>query len=141
VLESACLSNNRMNLVGKVFVKNIAFSKSVTVRFTFDHWQTVSEVSGTYHSSLRQKSIDKFTFAIKLLDFTNLQDRQMLFAIRYNVADQEFWDNNYNANYRIEFRKRPNYLLRRTVPAETTRRTSVTPDDFDVEGLSPETFA
>jgi Carbohydrate/starch-binding module (family 21) len=141
MLESVYLSNNGMNLVGKVLVKNLAFSKSICVRFTFDNWQTLSEVSGTYHSSDSEKSLDRFAFAIKLLDFTNLQDRQMMFAIRYRVGVQEFWDNNYNANYKVEFRRRPNYLLRRGVTegiVRPTRASSV--DDFDVD-ISPETFA
>jgi hypothetical protein len=71
----------------------------------------------------------------------------MLFCVRYNVADQEFWDNNFGANFQVEFRKRPNYLLRRsTLPAEMkgiARRASddsAIGDDFDIDIL-PETFA
>ena len=70
----------------------------------------------------------------------------MLFCVRYNVADQEYWDNNYGANYQVEFRKRPNYLLRRAShPPEVnglsgTSEDSAISDDFDIE-FSPETFA
>ena len=148
--ESVYLSNNGRNLVGKVLVKNIAYDKWIVVRFTFDHWQTISEVSATYDSaqndpSTKDPGLDRFTFSIKLEDFTNLEERHMLFCIRYNTVDQEFWDNNYGANYQVEFRKRPNHLLRRAShPLDANglpRRASddsALGDEFDVD---PETFA
>jgi hypothetical protein len=70
----------------------------------------------------------------------------MLFCVRYNVAEKEFWDNNYGSNYQVEFRKRPNYLLRRAShPPQVNGLTGVSDDsaiveDFDIE-LTPETFA
>lgn len=147
-VESVHLSSNGRTLIGKVAVKNLAYSKWVAVRFTFDHWQTVSEVSATYDSNEANKDpgFDRFTFSIKLVDFTNLENRQMYFCVRYNVGDQEFWDNNYGSNYQVEFRKRPNYLLRRAShPPEVNGLPRVgddsgITDDFDIE-LSPETFA
>ena len=152
-VDSAFLSSNGRNLIGKVLVKNLSFHKWVAVRFTFDHWQTVSEVSATFDNNQntgtpnKDPGWDRFTFNIKLEDFTNLESRTMLFCVRYNVADQEFWDNNFGANFQVEFRKRPNYLLRRsTLPAEMkgiARRASddsAIGDDFDIDIL-PETFA
>jgi len=151
-VESAYLSSNGRNLIGKVLVKNLAFNKWIAVRFTFDHWQTVSEVSATYDSSQNsgtstlEPGWDRFTFSIKLVDFTNLENRHMLFCVRYNVADKEFWDNNYGSNYQVEFRKRPNYLLRRAShPPQANGLNGVSDDsaigeDFDIE-LTPDTFA
>jgi hypothetical protein len=146
-VESVHLSSTGRNLIGKVLVKNVAFEKWVAVRFTFDHWQTVSEVSGTYDATDSNKiaGYDRFTFSIKLQDFTNLENRQMYFCVRYNVTDHEFWDNNLGLNYQVEFRKRPNYLLRRAShPPETNGLPRVgdegITDDFDIE-ISPETFA
>lgn len=151
-VESVYLSSNARNLVGKVLVKNLAFNKWIAVRFTFDHWQTVSEVSATYDSTQNNSTTnkdpdwDRFTFSIKLVDFTNLENRHMLFCVRYNVADREFWDNNYGSNYQVEFRKRPNYLLRRAShPPHANGLSGVADDsaigdDFDIE-LTPETFA
>lgn len=148
--ESVYLSNDGRNLVGKVLVKNIAYNKWVVVKFTFDHWQTISEVSATYDSaqndpSTKDPGLDRFTFSIKLENFTNLDERHMLFCVRYNVVDQEFWDNNYGANYQVEFRKRPNYLLKRAShPLDANglpRRASddsALGDEFDIE---PEAFA
>jgi len=149
-VESVYLSSNGKNLVGKVLVRNIAFHKFVAVRFTFDHWQTVSEVTATYDEAQsgsmtnKDPDWDRFAFSIKLQDVINLESKHMLFCVRYNVADQELWDNNYGQNYLVEFRKRPNYLLRRTThPPEATglsRLSGESVDDFDIE-LSPESFA
>lgn len=151
-VESVHLTSNARNLVGKVRVKNLAFNKWIAVRFTFDHWQTVSEVSAMYDSSQNNDTTDKdpdwdcFTFTIKLVDFTNLENRHMLFCVRYNVADKEFWDNNYGSNYQVEFRKRPNYLLRRASHPPLANGLSgvaddsAVSDDFDIE-FTPETFA
>ena len=140
-------------LIGNVIVKNIAFNKWVAVRFTFDHWQTISEVSATYDSTQdngttpKDPAWDRFTFSIKLVDFTNLENRQMLFCVRYNVMDQEYWDNNYGSNYRVEFRKRPNHLLRRSPYPPNANGLyhrasddSAIGEDFDID-ISPETFA
>jgi Carbohydrate/starch-binding module (family 21) len=152
-VDEVYLSANGRNLIGKVYVKNIAYSKWVAVRFTFDLWQTISEVSATYDSQQNTGLIpkdpewDRFTFNIKLVDFTNIENRRMLFCVRYNIQEQEFWDNNYGANYVVEFRKRPNHLLRRaTHPPElnglsaSTSDDSAISDDFDVE-FTPETLA
>ena len=146
-VESVFLSSNGTSLIGKVLVKNIAFHKWVAVRFTFDHWQTVSEVAATFDDSgnigtpSKDPGWDRFTFNIKLKDFTHLESRHMLFCVRYNVVDQEFWDNNYGANYQVEFRKRPNYLLRRSShPPEVNGLPRGASDDFDIDIL-PETFA
>ena len=152
-VDQVYLSANGKTLVGKVYVKNIAYSKWVAVRFTFDHWQTISEVSATYESEQknglapRNPEWDRFTFSIKLVDVTNIETRQLMFCVRYNVQDQEFWDNNYGANYIVEFRKRPNHLLRRAShPAEvnglaaSSSGNSAISDDFDIE-FSRETLA
>lgn len=37
-------------LSGSVLVKNVSFSKKVVLRYTFDHWETTSEVSGMWSS-------------------------------------------------------------------------------------------
>jgi len=152
-VDQAYLSANGKTLVGKVYVKNLAYSKWVTVRFTFDHWKTISEVSATYDSEQttslvpQNRGWDRFTFSVSLIDFMNIENRQMLFCVRYNVQDQEFWDNNYGANYIVEFRKRPNHLLRRAShPPEVNGLTnsssddSAFADDFDIE-IFPETLA
>jgi hypothetical protein len=151
-VESVHLASSGRNLIGKILVKNLAYHKWIAVRFTFDNWQTVSEVSATYDSSQnngtdgKEADWDRFTFNVKLEDFTNLEDRRMFFCVRYNVDEQEFWDNNFGSNYLVEFRKRPNFLLRRISRASKINNASgasddaVICDDFDVE-LTSESFA
>ena len=152
-VDQAYLSANAKTLVGKVYVKNLAYSKWVAVRFTFDNWQTISEVSATYESEQtnglapRNPEWDRFAFSIKLVDVTNIENRQLIFCVRYNVQDQEFWDNNYGANYIVEFRKRPNHILRRASHPREVNGLAVSSfddsaisDDFDIE-FSPETLA
>jgi hypothetical protein len=152
-VDQVYLSANGRTLIGNVYVKNLAYSKWVAVRFTFDHWQTISEVSATYDSlqttdrTSKHLEWDRFTFNIKLVDFTNIENRQMMFCVRYNVQDQEFWDNNYGANYLVEFRKRPNHLLRRACHppkvsglSGSSSEESAVSNDFDIE-FSPETLA
>ncbi|CAG8518609.1 8802_t:CDS:2 [Diversispora eburnea] len=47
-VESIFLSTDKRKLQGRVHVKNIAFQKIVRIRYTFDFWQTVSEVTAKY---------------------------------------------------------------------------------------------
>lgn len=117
-LKSVELAPDSRNLKGIVQVQNIAFEKCVAVRFTFDKWQTVSEVTAEYLSSghgLRlasgdingasQESIDLFGFTVKLQDvLARIEDREMEMALRYLAAGVEYWDNNSNSNYHIRFK-------------------------------------
>jgi hypothetical protein len=125
-LEKSCLSNDKKSLIGTVAVANIAFQKSVVTRFTFDYWQTVSEVAAEYSNDIRRKhddGVDRFVFKIKLAEQANLENKTLFFCIRYNVAGQEHWDNNGGVNFQIDFKKRP------IIPSarEATQRSSGLP--------------
>ncbi|KAG5519933.1 hypothetical protein PMAC_000210 [Pneumocystis sp. 'macacae'] len=115
-LESVYLSSNKRNLLGKIAVKNLAFEKSVGVRFTTDHWQTISEVNAEYTNDVFRKQydgFDRFVFNIKLYELANIEDKTLYLCIRYRILGAEFWDNNSGMNYQIEFRKK---LKTRTQP-------------------------
>lgn len=102
-LEDFYLNPDGTTVLGKVRVRNIAFVKIVVVRFTFDAWQTISEVAAHYVESLDQH-YDRFSFSIRLNDLLpRIEGKTLVMAIRYNVADQEFWDNNYHQNYAATF--------------------------------------
>lgn len=118
-LESIGLNDERTALRGVVLCRNIAFEKWVAVRFTFDWWQTVSEVTATYKESVRGGSFDRFQFTLKLDDLIDRIDEKTLFlCIRYNTAGREIWDSNGGQNYHVLFDlrtpKTQTYLPKRT---------------------------
>ncbi|KAF8466660.1 putative phosphatase regulatory subunit-domain-containing protein [Kalaharituber pfeilii] len=109
-LERTYLSADKQNLLGTVAVQNIDFQKKVVVRFTLDYWQTVSEVNAEYNNDIRRRqreeNVDRFTFKVKLHDLANLETKTLFLCIRYCVAGQEFWDNNNNMNFQVDFKKK-----------------------------------
>jgi hypothetical protein len=100
------LSKDNEKLVGVVAVTNLAYQKLVSVTFTFDSWETKSEIDAEY-SSIRTKKhsdgLDRFQFAIDLSDHANLQNKTLILCARYNAAGQEYWDSNGGNNYRVTF--------------------------------------
>ncbi|KAF4550704.1 Serine/threonine-protein phosphatase 1 regulatory subunit GAC1-like protein [Elsinoe fawcettii] len=110
-VEKFFLSSDNKSLVGQVAVANISFQKYVTARFTLDYWKTTSEVSADFSNDVRSVNLDgydRFNFSIRLADQANLETKTLLLCVRYNVAGQEFWDNNADTNYQIDFVKRIN---------------------------------
>lgn len=114
-VESVMLSQDKRFLQGVIQVHNIAFQKIVTVRYTFDFWQTNSEINAVFKESVKRMGgptnpTDRFTFSIPLEDNqrasgSEYADKTMCFAVRYQVAGREFWDNNNGMNYVAEFRR------------------------------------
>jgi len=156
-VERLYLSTDKQLLIGVCAVQNIAFQKLVAARFTLDYWKTTSEVAAEYSSDLRHPSsdgCDRFTFQIRLSDQANIIQKTMFLCIRYTVGPQEFWDNNDNTNYQIDFVKaepkptrptRPRPALgQRPVPAiprsrhtiPSPRSASFTRDSADDDFLS-----
>ena len=109
-VERVYLSSDNKILLGSIAVRNIAFHKLVVARFTLDYWKTTSEVKADFDNDVRRTHIadgcDRFVFSIKLEDLANLENKTMFFCVRYNVAGQEFWDNNGSINYQVDFAKK-----------------------------------
>ena len=113
-LEIVYLSSETATLVGQILVRNLEFQKEVAVRFTFNNWQTISEIRAFYHpehndeTNPRTQGFDRFTFNIAIRYFIDVDSESpsLFFCLRYNVAGQEFWDNNSGQNYRVNFHKR-----------------------------------
>ncbi|KDR81982.1 hypothetical protein GALMADRAFT_221872 [Galerina marginata CBS 339.88] len=104
-LEELNLSADGTSILGKVRVRNISFAKWVVVRFTFDSWQTTSEVAGKYSESL-SKEFDRFSFSIRLNDLlARIEGKALFIAVRYSVEGREMWDNNSGLNYLATFTK------------------------------------
>jgi hypothetical protein len=89
---------------GTVCVRNIAFEKWIAVRFTFDKWQTISEVTGRYKESLQNGTFERFVFSIRLANvLSGAEGKTLCLAVRYSVPGREIWDNNSGQNYRVRF--------------------------------------
>ena len=98
------LSKDYQRLLGIITVANVAFEKHVTARFTFDYWQTISEITAGYtQNDPPIDGHDQFQFSIKLSDQANLQSKTLLLCVRYRVNGQEYWDNNSGKNFRVNF--------------------------------------
>ncbi|WWD20126.1 hypothetical protein CI109_104602 [Kwoniella shandongensis] len=113
ILERVELQNGtgQLTMRGTVIVRNVAFKKWVAVRFTLDHWQTVSEVSGTHvchipAATSGDEGWDRFSFSIKLEDYKRkLEERQVLLCLHYSVDGSDWWDSNDGMNYSFTFKK------------------------------------
>ncbi len=120
-LERIFLTSDNQTLVGNIACANIAFHKLVVARFTLDYWKTTSEVVAEFNHDVRKKQkddgYDRFNFNIKLADQANLESKTLLLCVRYSVNGQEFWDNNNNMNYQVDFVKK------KTKPRERKRST------------------
>lgn len=102
--QNVCLENiacENFVVTGVIRVKNLAYAKEVTVRYTLDDWDTFRDVWADYMSSCLDGKSDKFSFRITVpIDFE--VNRFMNFAVRYRVLGQEFWDNNNGENYHVQ---------------------------------------
>ncbi|KAK2460663.1 hypothetical protein APHAL10511_007133 [Amanita phalloides] len=108
-LEDLSLVSEGTSIFGRVRLRNIAYTKSLTARFTFDGWLTISEVTGKYLETI-DAAFDRFTFMIRLHDlFPGVEDRTLIFALRYAVAGREIWDNNRGRNYIVTIPQQTNY--------------------------------
>lgn len=109
-VERVFLSADNKTLIGSVAVANLAFQKTVVARFTLDYWKTTSEVLAEYTHDLRRKpqndGYDRFNFNIKLADLANLETKTMFFCVKYCVNGVEYWDNNNNTNFQVDFKKK-----------------------------------
>lgn len=98
-------------LRGTVIARNVAFQKFVAVRFTLDHWQTVSEVSGQHvvhipSGTTGDEGWDRFGFTVRLDDFKRkIEERSLEMCVRYNCDGHEWWDSNSGENYRFTFKR------------------------------------
>jgi hypothetical protein len=109
-VERVYLSADNKMLIGSVAVANLAFHKLVVARFSLDYWKTTSEVVAEFNNDIRRKQqadgYDRFNFNIKLADLANLEAKTMFFCVKYAVNGIEYWDNNNNTNFQVDFKKK-----------------------------------
>ncbi|CAI5757676.1 unnamed protein product [Candida verbasci] len=135
-LEKLFISQDKKFLFGYIAVKNLAYSKHLTVRYTLDSWQTIIEIPTIYTTNfdveiLKNNDYDRFYFKIPLNNLFNsfkfnsstdsLSDdskkdlsnssKNYQLCIKYCVDNQEYWDNNNFQNYKIKLTKTMNSNL------------------------------
>ncbi|XP_056268033.1 protein phosphatase 1 regulatory subunit 3E [Pseudoliparis swirei] len=87
-------------LSGFVRVLNLAFEKSVSLRYSLNNWITFMDSLASYVPDSSAGGTDKFCF--KIVMPTYLDDGGTFqFAIKYCVGGKEFWDNNKGNNYKV----------------------------------------
>lgn len=93
--------SEELGISGTIRVWNLAFEKTVTVRYSFTNWKTYSDVLAVWQkpNEVGNLNSDTFAFNIALPPFLMQICSAMQFAIRYQVAGKEFWDNNQGRNY------------------------------------------
>lgn len=88
-------------MTGTVRVKNIAFAKEVTARYTVDQWKSYRDVWADYVPKSSDGETDRFQFRVSIPQDVDV-GAKLEFAIRYRTAGEEYWDNNFNRNYSAE---------------------------------------
>ncbi|ESK92219.1 protein phosphatase regulatory subunit [Moniliophthora roreri MCA 2997] len=127
VLEEMKFLSETTTVIGRIRVRNLAYQKWVAVRFTFDDWQTTSEVTAKYVESA-SGNIDIFTFTIKLNDLlARIEKKTMIVAVRYAVNGTEIWDNNLGKNYLVNFSRETS---KATPPTARARRRNPSEDSY-----------
>lgn len=112
--QQVCLervTSSDLGLNGTIQVRNVAFEKRVSVRYTFNQWKSLHEVCAHWHSSIPEKNgqdqVDVFTFFLPVPPFLLQLSSVVEFAARYQVNGQEYWDNNRGKNYSLTCRSHP----------------------------------
>ena len=95
------LDHSNDTITGYVSVRNDAPDKRVFARYTTDRWETYEEIEAEWLGSTDGQSCDKFRFIINSLG----SSYTVFLAVRYEVLDQTYWDNNDHNNYEILHRE------------------------------------
>lgn len=85
---------------GVVRVLNLAFEKSVYLRYTLNNWTSYTDILAFYIPHSNDGKTDQFSFKIITPTFLEFGGT-LQFAIKYCVGGCEFWDNNSGNNYKV----------------------------------------
>lgn len=134
-LEHIFLSVDSKYLLGQVAVKNLAYEKRVTVRYTLDSWATIVEIPCLYVPDvppvLRAHSYDRFVFKIPLDTFfngffgessTESQELICQLCVKFWTPTSENWDNNEDKNYLFKLHKASRQSPSSTVPSVAQKK-------------------
>ncbi|KAM6164797.1 protein phosphatase 1 regulatory subunit 3D [Rhynchocyon petersi] len=102
-----------LGISGTVRVRNVAFEKQVVVRYTFSNWRSVHEVTARWRGPADGDGTeDVFAFSLPVPPFLLELGSRVHFALRYNVAGSEHWDNNHGRDYSLTCRSHELHMPR-----------------------------
>ncbi|XP_067854242.1 protein phosphatase 1 regulatory subunit 3E isoform X2 [Heptranchias perlo] len=101
-LES--ISTDHFSILGVVRVFNLAYEKEVMVRYTLNQWTSFVDIAASYTAHSADGLTDTFSFKLVTPVFLDMGGT-LQFAIRYSVAEQEYWDNNNGSDYQVRSHK------------------------------------
>lgn len=126
-LEKMFISSDKKYLLGYIAVRNMAFEKHLTVRYSLDQWITIVEIPTIYLPErpevLKLNDYDRFMFKIPLNSLFNslkfsknsssdsldnyqeVHERTYQMCIKYETDRKEFWDNNNFKDYEIKLKR------------------------------------
>lgn len=107
--QKVCLENViiiDLQLTGIVRTSNLHFKKVVMVRYTTDSWKSFYDHPARYVEGSSDTVTDKFTFTIHPRHMK--PGDKLTFVLKYEVLDQEFWDNNNSNNYTLLCKEKNN---------------------------------
>ena len=89
---------------GYVDVRNIAYSKKVSIVYTTDNWATYATVDAsfmaTYQTGYSSYIVFPNVYNVERWKFeVPVTASQVKYAVSYTVNGVTYWDNNYGANY------------------------------------------
>lgn len=103
-LLTLLLSLDSTALNGMLMAKNIAFEKALSIKMTFDGWQSRLIMNNVpYVRSFNAINYDQFRFSIPLQNLSSVVNVE--FVIRYVVNNETYWDNNLLRNYKLKLVK------------------------------------
>lgn len=98
-LSSARWSGDDNQWAGEVLVGNVGgMSKSLTLVYSTDDWQTVQYAPVQYMSTSHWTYFEHWRFNVSLPAAAS----SLVYALRLNTGEQTFWDNNLSRNYRLQ---------------------------------------
>ncbi len=81
-------------------VKNLAYSKTVGIRYTVNNWASWTDSNGSWSYHVDSNNTDVFTiYSASTIN----PGATMKYAIYFKVSGQTYWDNNNSANYTAQF--------------------------------------
>uniref|UniRef100_A0A3Q2YGE1 CBM21 domain-containing protein n=1 Tax=Hippocampus comes TaxID=109280 RepID=A0A3Q2YGE1_HIPCM len=98
LLES--VETDDFSLSGFVRVLNLAFEKSVSLRYSLNNWITFMDSLASYVPHSSDGATDRFSFKVVMPTYME-NGGTLQFAIKYTVDGEEFWDNNNGKNYKV----------------------------------------